>query len=647
MKDKNELFPESAYLENNDLPEKEGIGVDFVAVFGKDGRTLPPLKLLSPAETAWTLTGRSGSQSYLEGPSEEVAWTIGGRGRYSHQQVVRFPSEDKAVFSYYLTSEDRQGLCVEEDDQGVCAVHLFHGYILDKSYLGGAKETKDLSYEENYYGTYARGCIRGQGAVFSTDEAGISPLYYADFPEYLLVGNAPHLMAMYLRQLSLPVRPEEQLPMWYVINNTTVSDCTGYREIKRLGPHMIMRICSPPATVSFSQTKTTQIPQDHKEMLWHSIESLDMGIRAIASRFPLKAALTGGYDTRLVLSILLHSDLAKMTSFLVNGSEQHPDVVAAKQIARFFQLDLTCRPRAKTASDMYTIEECLALAQEKNILSVCEKGFADVMPKGEAHILTGMTGEYSRPYEAQNYLAVMRRKFHREIDPYHLSQEELAVSYDCLGYSDKERYYLTQDAWEVFRENRRHVFEARMERFQNALDVADYLSVDRYRNHFGGHLYRNCNLLLLNNPILFQSGRTYSEPDRRHAKFFFELIYHCEKKLTFMPLENRVWDPDCYANTPIWERIRYQQMKPVSSPLIYQEYLDHYTTLVPWIKKNLLDALPSSTYQWVKRDAVEAKIREMTEQDYGRPIFPIMNLVGYSLWYEFVQEQFNCELLNG
>lgn len=436
----------------------------------------------------------------------------------SYYKVDYHTIDNKRIISYYSTQDDLNSIYIAENESNPY-VFLLCGYIFsDNSIVTEAKDLDHGFMGENYYGTYLVGRITKTFDVYSVDEVGMYPIYYLDSDDYLVVGNNPHLMAVHAHELGLEITVEKSLALWYVTSITVESDCTGYHEIKRLRPFHYLTIKDNKVCIC---EKGLVSCHEREEALNICIKQMSDAIRHLNEKYYVSAHLTGGFDTRVILGLIMNANLHNEIRFIVEGCDDNPDVIIAKLLQKKFGLLLEHKFSYKKLISE-SVEDILNESLMHCIATSCEKGYVNIgyTCSGDRNckLLTGFCAGFARPIMAQNLIATLERKFKKQIDINNLSSEEMQVAWDCLGYSDNDRCYISDYGWDIYRDNRKIIFNIGMNRFSNVLDTADSLHVYRMRNHGGGFLYRNNNALVFNNPYLFQLGRMYSEPERRNAK---------------------------------------------------------------------------------------------------------------------------------
>ena len=86
--------------------------------------------------------------------------------------------------------------------------------------------------------------------------------------------------------------------------------------------------------------------------------------------------------------------------------------------------------------------------------------------------------------------------------------------------------------------------------------------------------------------------------------------------------------------------MRISASKGIDCPLIIDDQIIRYHTLLPFIKKKLIDSMPSYAWDYINKKSVEEIVADLHEDDYGRKCFPLMNFIALGLWDSFVQSTF-------
>jgi hypothetical protein len=581
---------------------------------------------------------------------EHLGWIVESEqpGYYTSEHKWQTTDDLRLMHCYFLSDEQENRYSSDNEK-----ISFFHGYLLEDSYISGGKKTFTLNPKRNYYGIYSHGNAKAKGdCFFSSDEFGLSPIYYAQGNGFTFVSNNSHLIAVYQYALGFYIRPEPTLPLWHENGLTIESDNTGYAGIKKVPPFRYLTLDFDD-NLSLPSKEKIKCSSNYEEAVRESINELNKGIRAFASRFELTAALTGGYDTRLVLASILNTRLKNKVHFTTSGYDDNPDIIIAKQLATLYKLNLT----TKTPISPHfpnSLEELFQQFRKIVVWTGMERALVcSTLPKivrerkKDKVLISGLGAEFSRPIVAQNYIATMKRKFKGiEIDFDHLTTEQLAISYDMLGYSDNDRFYLTEQGFNIYRNYRKYIFDYSYSRFPERLNFADTLYGFKQKSYHAGFSYRNSNALILYNPNLIETGRMLKEYQRRDAKFYFDMIYQIDPKLALVPLENRKWNPEWYSHLRPSVKRRFDAVQPVTNPIILNEQEKRFEMLLPWMQENLIDAIPTSVFDIIRKDAIEERLMSSSINQYGRPVFPLINMLGITIWHQVIQERFPDSRVN-
>lgn len=239
--------------------------------------------------------------------------------------------------------------------------------------------------------------------------------------------------------------------------------------------------------------------------------------------------------------------------------------------------------------------------------------------------------------DAQAFQIFMRRHFKgKNIDFNNLTWDEQKIGYNCYGYSDAARYYLTDNGISATHSYRKYVFEFSYNRFPENMNYADALVAYRWRTH-------NCNLssienncIFLYNPILAEAGRKLSPDLRKNGKAFFDIMWKVNPGLCFEPFENRKYEPMIYENFP--EKIKriFSEIVSIEGSIVSENQTNFFNTLLPFIRNNLIDLLPDQVFELVNRDAIIDILKK--DLTFGKNVFALINLYGVAQWYKMIGE---------
>lgn len=567
---------------------------------------------------------------------ESISWCI-PKGYSIKSDVFRRIGKRRLIRIYSFTDDLDQRYTESKDE-----LRLFHGYLLRMP----QRTCFDLDPEENYYGVYSHGKVTKENCFFASDEIGLSPLYYSkDDDGSVFVSNNPHLIALYKRKLGIRIKVEPTLSVWHAVGITNESDATGYQGIKRVEPWRFICI-DVDNRIVFPSKRRLGNDVSYKELCYAGIQDLREGMATISSTFDNRAAqLTGGFDSRLVLSFILdHGDIDQW-SFETKGLEGNPDCIVAKMIGEKYGLNQSVTPRTGFKDDVgdldeYVKEFCMANAMESSLVRL--QRFAGI--RSSSVLLNGMGAAFAKSFGfASSFQVFMKRKFRgKTVDFGNLTDEQYAVGYDCFGHADADRFILKESGLDVVREFRKRLFGFGYNRFQDNMNYADSMSAYRWRTH-------NCNLSTLENnmiflysPVVLEASRKLDYLLRQDGKLYFDMMWRLKPDLCFVPFENRVYNPELYKEFPEEIKSIFKGILPVTGSIVSEDQITFFDIALPRMREELIEGLPDEVFDYVKRDAVEERL--IHNEGFGKPVFALLGLYGIMKWYELVDELNSKEL---
>ena len=520
---------------------------------------------------------------------------------------------------------------------GLGDLHIWHGYLLDEEPL---HKMTAMRPDQCYYGVYSHGKITNSDCWFATDELGLSPLYYSQENDILFISNNPHLIAIYKHKLGIKLSVDPTLAIWQTIGITNESDHTGYKNIYRLLPWRYIFL-DWNNQIIFPSKKRIDSSISYEELLQKSIIEMKRGIKTVVSQYAdLKAQLTGGFDSRLVLAFILDSNFQDRFTFLTGGYPENPDCMVATMLAERYGLNHICKPREISTNtniqlDSFVREICMANAMESSLVRL--QKFQGI--KNKSVILNGFGAVFAKSLGfAKGFQIYMKRKFREKnsVDFSNLTFNQQLIGYDCFGYADADRYFLTDEAMNVSNEFRKYLFRFNFERFPENMNYADSMSAYRWRIHNSNLSTMENNCVFLYSPTVLEASRRLTPELRQNAKLYFDIMWQLRSELCFIPFENRVIDPSVYDTFPQEIKNIFSKISPVAGNIVSEYQISFFDILLPNIRKYLIDMLPSEVFEFIKK-ALKQRLQEQ-ELLFERRNFPLMSLYGVAKWYQIIQD---------
>ena len=524
-------------------------------------------------------------------------------------------------------------------------VYFFHGYLLDEAPFSGAV----LRPQNNYYGVYSHGMVCDENCHFASDELGLSPIYYSQQGGYFFVSNNPHLIAAYKMRLGFRIHAEKTLPVWHTIGITIESDVTGYEGIFRVRPWRYISIdCQN--QINFPSKNKTEVPEDYDAACESGLEQLRKGMNTIRTKYnKLGAQLTGGMDSRLVLAYIMNAGSQRDFKFITGGAEGNPDITVARMLADKYGLahshiPYDVKPKPTEKLDTWVKEICMSNAMETCLVRTSGRQDQWLTPSLDEAILNGMGATFVKSLDdAQIVENNMRKRFkENDIDFEYLTSEQEAYGHICFDFANVSRFFLKEAGLNIANEYRKYIFQYNYRRFPERMNYADAMMTYRYRSHNSNLSTLEKNCIFLYSPILQETSRKLTPKERKDAKLYFDLMWRINPEICFVPLENRKLAPELYTHLPADIRRRFSEVPAISGDITSEEQQSLFNDLLPIMRKDMPDMLPSSVFDYIKSGSIEARLRE--DIPYGKPVFALVNLYGIAKWHDVIEDLNNKHL---
>lgn len=604
-------------------------------------------------------------QQMLTYRGEQISWQK--ELPQTYQDVFAWASRDcsRMVHIYdYQPIQQRVFVC--ED-----ALYLLHGAAVDTEgkLTLSARTAKDFAPETNYTGIYSHAKITEQGECWlSADELGFSPLYYAESEDLIFAGNDPFLLAHYLYQLGVEIAPEPTLPVWLIDGIDIESDHSGFRHIRRVRPLEYLCIDAK-NTLEFRPKKLEQGESSYEESLEQVRRQSAQLISSLCENYTLSAHLTGGFDTRVVLGLLLSAGVEKKIAFSTDGFDDSPDVQVARMLAWHYGLNWTQNKPSITQSGEKPETAIVRRNRLNNLVCAGERGFVNpcawtyvpdsTLEDKPAITLTGLGGEYTNIEHYDRFKGLMARQFHSPVADDTLTWGQLEYAGDAIGYNTTIRL-LSAKGVAAYAEHRKEMAAHLIAHFEDLRTAINGFEIYRSKNHYGGLGFKNSGYsALMYQPGLIRVGNMVSNEERKAQKIFFDLDRMADKQLPQFPMEHRVWHPLCYQNLPEEEQEIYRRIEPMQFPdedkdaskglyagamrtqeKLHASMLQQYKASISLIKSRIPRDLPPELLEYVDVDALQALVDDLTVESWGRDARSLMNLLGVADWCDCIREYF-------
>jgi hypothetical protein len=208
------------------------------------------------------------------------------------------------------------GLGIESDGHGFRFMDI-HGW---DSHFENRKDTRSLN------GQFAGVRYRKGECVLFTDAVGSRDLYYTEVGEAIIFSTRPDWLARISGNCELDT--EEFGARWLFFYQLSTKSII--RKIERLGPGAVITINARGITVERTDWQSKSTASEFEDTL------NDLVLFPKLEGKKITVGLSGGLDSRLLFSILLHKNIEwDVHTF---GPKSHPDALIASQIAKAFNV---------------------------------------------------------------------------------------------------------------------------------------------------------------------------------------------------------------------------------------------------------------------------------------------------------------------
>lgn len=375
-------------------------------------------------------------------------------------------------------------------------------------------------------------------------------LYYSIRGDQILISNRAVLIAGALNGLSQlesgrrptrvqPRRPDALKLAWHLSRyESPLGDpSAAWEEIKLLLPHQRIVIDEEGLTltpVEMESPKSIDWDELYADLLWRAGQ-----LRHLPD-LKLKLALTGGFDSRLVLGALMGAGvLDRVDQIYLRAEPEHSDYIAAHQIAAHYGFPL----KSYSAKTAYIEEDgFFSRVKRHNFFSEYMlnawdlKGYEASLLAPDSSPLPGYYGELYRSHadllRSHLWLTLRRRYEDRRFIDRHSLLSELAIDH-CYRYHNSwlnERQAVGVPANHVLDEAHR---EARMWRWASQALLSEASCMP--------------SINLLADVKLRASYAKLCLRDRLAPKVHFELLRRVDDQLAWLPFAKHRW-PRAWAN---------------------------------------------------------------------------------------------------
>ena len=241
----------------------------------------------------------------------------------------------------------------------------------------------------------------GRGSI-QQDPYGLHPLYFAEVHGTFLISNRPHPIAAEWEQITgeLPSR-DHCLAAWLTLAAYPIGNRTGYECVRTVPFGCDVRVRSD-YTVQFRPTRPPWVysqPFSTSDLIDRIECELIENLNAIVSSAPHRPVLqlTGGRDSRLVLSLAVRAKLMRDLTIVTHGPPSTPDALIARQLTR----GLDVRHTQVAWRNSVATNLCSHVRQVAGMLNCID---SSISPVGDdTTLLSGFVGETLRSTWSYRY----------------------------------------------------------------------------------------------------------------------------------------------------------------------------------------------------------------------------------------------------
>jgi hypothetical protein len=238
------------------------------------------------------------------------------------------------------------GVCWPHETGWVHGTHRSWAAQL-RSYLGDASNVPTL--RESLFGHFTIVSLAATGAgAIVPDWSGVDQLYVAESPNSISISNRSGLCARVATPNGAPARRSLTAAGWIAGAGWIPDQESGYWDVERpragslvvIDPRRGAEVIEPAVSPIYPRAQDDP-PFTYEEALDDVERDLRDTIRAVAELPATERVLllTGGKDSRTLLSVILSEGVQDRFRFETSGAPQRADVILAKSMATRFGLD--------------------------------------------------------------------------------------------------------------------------------------------------------------------------------------------------------------------------------------------------------------------------------------------------------------------
>jgi hypothetical protein len=468
----------------------------------------------------------------------------------------------------------------------------FEGYAFAKSFI-----TKASQLEKNTIPNVFSGAIDGQFGIFQiskdefiicSDYLGQYILFLTENNKFAAISNNPHLLARALAGPNGELSKDHMMMGWHPLCDMIFDSSlpSGYTGVNVAEPEYAFVLNEQNYIIKkkIDLDRRFIVDGDYEHCLDKLYAIFHHNVSCLMNdpTSSKKSHLTGGMDTRLVLSFLIDIGKEKEVLFKTSGYDEHPDVIVSKLIASSFNLNYGVDTPSDKIPDVKVVdsklkEHCLVtggLVSHLNTtgLSVKDTSVIALTGAGVETIrspygirIEQIANQYS---PMKNNLSIIRNRF---------------FNTDCLKL-------LTPPSKNHYIKKFDETFDIYYKQFNNPIDAVDcFFHRLRLRQFQTGIRSRfNTNVAPLVSNFCPELAFRFGFDLRLMENVYFRLMRKASLPLTKIPYAKKRWKEANYAQLP--DKEDYENIQIIKGVEllerdkrfpIYYEIFQRYIECVP------------------------------------------------------------------
>ncbi|MDP8254936.1 MAG: hypothetical protein P9M14_04245 [Candidatus Alcyoniella australis] len=447
-----------------------------------------------------------------------------------------------------------------EQQDSAAAIVAGYGMSRDTGDPLGAAELLHGKFTDiwnDYNGEWSGVLASEQRVVAGSSAIGTQMLFVLDQPELIALSNRGRLLWEVLRALDRPLIPNQDTLATLITRTFPYcTDGTAVQDVRFVASDKYLEIKTSTGKVEeheldplFFLNRNPAGGQDWDRLA----QTLSKNTRWLeGAKGPVIGALTGGKDSRLVLSMLDNAGLIdKVDKFMIRAPQEHGDVASASMIAKQKGLDFERQDLGDEYDLMGSIERHV-LVTEGSLNAWDLK----VSTNDETQIrINGLGGELYR--RASLGIGPLPDSPLGRIGETFRKMRPSAVGPSARVYVQDWDNFGWLLPWDLFYSQRRRAEQWLEDLRQRGLDAGHFIDALYLRQtlpRWGGHAKLHNDLIGVDfNPLfnidLVRAYQQLSLDDRSQERVHFEMMVRLDPELATLPFNSARWDARMIARS--------------------------------------------------------------------------------------------------